>query len=272
MSPISNPLSERITRHYSELTKSNRRLADYLQLNPEKVLMLSTNEIAEACEVSKASVSRFIRKLGYEDHTALRNELLDERDKGTPVITAPMEDRELQQELRSLEQLWAQLGEMDLSEIIQKLSTAKRIKIIGYRNSYPLALHFRQQLMQARGNVELLPVPGQTIGEDIASINEEDFVIVIGIRRRVNHFAQILEQLNGVETLLITDQSGQKYIPCVSHYLICHMNNQNPLDSYAAPMSLISYLVNKAYRYLGSEAVKVSGKITTHYSQLDELE
>ncbi|MEZ8966028.1 MurR/RpiR family transcriptional regulator [Vibrio breoganii] len=272
MSPISNPLSERITRHYSELTKNNRRLADYLQLNPEKILMLSTNEIAEACEVSKASVSRFIRKLGYEDHVALRNELLNERDKGTPVITAPVEEKELQQELLSLEQLWAQLGEMDLTDLTEKLSSAKRIKIIGYRNSYPLALHFRQQLMQCRGNVELLPTPGQTIGEDIASITDEDFVIVIGIRRRVNHFSKILDLLAEHDTLLITDQSGQKYIPSVSHYLICHMNNQNPLDSYAAPMSLISYLVNKVYRHLGAEAVKVSGKVSAHYSQLDELE
>ncbi|GEA61112.1 MurR/RpiR family transcriptional regulator [Vibrio comitans] len=272
MSPISNPLSERIIRHYSELTKSNRRLADYLQLNPEKILMLSTNEIAEACEVSKASVSRFIRKLGYEDHVALRNELLSERDKGAPVITAPAEEKELQQELLSLEQLWAQLSELDLTDLTEKLASSKRIKIIGYRNSYPLALHFRQQLMQCRGNVELLPTPGQTIGEDIASITDEDFVIVIGIRRRVNHFGKILESLAEHDTLLITDQSGQKYISSVSHYLICHMNNQNPLDSYAAPMSLISYLVNTVYRHLGAEAIKVSGKISSQYSQLDELE
>ncbi|MGF1684196.1 MurR/RpiR family transcriptional regulator [Photobacterium minamisatsumaniensis] len=272
MSPTSNPLSERITKHYSELTKSNRRLADYLQLNPEKILMLSTHEIAEACDVSKTSVSRFIRVLGYDNHLSLRSELLNERDKGMPVLTEPMDDSELQQELRSMEQLWAQLGEKDLTEVIEKLARSERIKIIGYRNSYPLALHFRQQLMQCRNNVDLLPFPGQTIGEDIAAVTSKDFVIVIGIRRRVNYFAEILEQLAEHDTLLITDQSGQKYIPSVSYYLICHMSNQNPLDSYAVPMSLISYLVNKTYRALGADAVKVSSKISTHYSQLNELE
>ncbi|WP_372379101.1 MurR/RpiR family transcriptional regulator [Vibrio natriegens] len=71
-----NSLSARITEHYSSLSDGNRRIADFLQVNPEKILMLSTSEIAEECLVSKTSVSRFIRKLGYNDHVALRNEMM----------------------------------------------------------------------------------------------------------------------------------------------------------------------------------------------------
>lgn len=66
-----NSLSARITEHYSSLSDGNRRIADFLQVNPEKILMLSTSEIAEECLVSKTSVSRFIRKLGYNDRSTL---------------------------------------------------------------------------------------------------------------------------------------------------------------------------------------------------------
>ncbi|ABM04160.1 DNA-binding helix-turn-helix domain-containing transcriptional regulator protein [Psychromonas ingrahamii 37] len=272
MTPTNNPLSERITKNYAQLTKNDQRLADYLQINPEKILILSTNEIAEACLVSKTSVSRFIRKLGYEDHLALRNELLAARDKGEPLSVTALEDSEFRQEVHSLEQLWAQLSGMNLEQLIKKIATAKRVKIIGYRNSYPLALHFRQQLMQCRSGVDLLPLPGQTIGEDLSSIDEDDFIIIIGIRRRVSNFANIISQLSGHDCLLITDQSGQKYAQSVSHFLVCYMNNQAPLDSYAVPMSLISHLVNKTYRLLSSEAVKISRKISMNYSKLNELE
>lgn len=272
MTRMNNPLSERITKNYSKFTKSNRCLADYLQTHPDKILMLSTQEIAEACSVSKTTVSRFIRQLGYEDHLALRNELLAARDKGEPLLMTALEDSELHQEVRSLEQLWAQLSEMDLQPLIKKIATAKRIKIIGYRNSYPLALHFRQQLMQCRTGVDLLPLPGQTIGEDLASIDADDFIIIIGIRRRVSNFSNIIEQLSSHDCLLITDQSGQKYAQSVAHFLICYMNNQTPLDSYAVPMSLISHLVNKTYLLLSGEAVKISRKISMNYSQLNELE
>ncbi len=272
MTKNNNSLAERITQHYSKLTESSRRIADYLQLNPEKILMFSTAEIAEACAVSKASVSRFIRQLGYHDHLALRSELIAERDRGVPVLTANIDDSGFQQELQALEQLWSQLSEMDLDALIKEIAGAKRVKIIGYRNSYPVAMHFRQQLMQCRTDVELLPLPGQTLGEDLMSISSDDLVIVIGIRRRVKQFSRIIEQLSGQRVLLITDQSGQKYAHSVSQFLICGMNNKMPLDSYAVPMSLVSYLVNRVYIHLNGSASMQSSKISASYSQLDELE
>lgn len=265
-------LSERIRQHYPRLTQSSQRVADYLQLNPEKILILSTGEIAQACDVSKTSVSRFIRQLGYDDHLALRQELMSERDKGAPVLTSSVEDPDIQHDMRALEQLWAQLTSKDSQRLIEAIATAKSVKIIGYRNSYPLAMHFRQQLMQCRGDVDLLPIPGQTLAEDLINIHQEDFVVLIGIRRRIRQFDHIVEQLQGQRTLLITDQSGQKYADRVSHVMICHMNNHAPLDSYAVPMSLISYLVNKVYRHLGQSAVQQSQRISEQYTLMHEIE
>ncbi len=34
---------------------------------------------------------------------------------------------------------------------------ARRIVVVGMRNAYPAALHLRQQLLQARGQVLVLP-------------------------------------------------------------------------------------------------------------------
>lgn len=272
MTNNSNPLIGRITKHYAELTEGSRRLADYLQLNPEKILILSTNEIAEACSVSKTSVSRFIRKLGYNDYAELRSELLDVREKGEPIQTGIIADCDFHQDINALQLLQEQLASTNLEPLIDAIATAPRIKIIGYRNSYPLAMHFRQQLMQCRGNVELLPLPGQTIGEDLAAIEEDDFVILIGIRRRVSHFSKIIEQLKDQACLLLTDQSGQKYAQHSRHLLVCHMNNDTPLDSYAVPMSLISHLVNRTYRTLQEKATKNSNKISMNYKKLNELE
>ncbi|MGR5541615.1 MurR/RpiR family transcriptional regulator, partial [Vibrio campbellii] len=121
-------LSARITEQYAQLTQTSRRVADFLQLNPEKVLILSTAEIADACSVSKTSVSRFIRQLGYDDHLALRNELMEERDSGLPVMTSDISDSDIQSDMQALEQLWAQLASMDTQKMVESLINAKRIK------------------------------------------------------------------------------------------------------------------------------------------------
>lgn len=234
--------------------------------------MLSTSEIADICGVSKTTISRFIRKLGFKDHVELRSELMLERDHGDPMITSALSDSGFSQDVTALERLWAQLNAGAATPIIDKLISAKRVKIIGYRNSYPLALHFRQQLIQCRANVELLPLPGQTIGEDLSSIAADDFVILLGIRRRVSNFRQIVDFLKPFDCLLITDQSGQKYAADVQQVLVCHMNNQQPLDSYAVPMSLISYLVNQSFLKLNQQASAMSQQISSNYRRLGELE
>ncbi|WP_187265513.1 MurR/RpiR family transcriptional regulator [Reinekea thalattae] len=265
-------LLERIANEYAGLTKNSRRIADFLQSSPERLLMLSTAEIAESCGVSKTSVSRFIRQIGYQDHTELRHQLLAEREQGTPVVTGDGVESDIQFDISELQQLQNYLASVDLSVLIETLAQARRIKVIGYRNSYPLALHLRQQLLQCRPNVDLLPTPGQTLGEELASLDEQDFVILVGIRRRPKSFKNLVAYLQAKPCLLITDQSGLKYSNQVAHLLSCHLNNETPLDSHAAPMSLIAYLVNRLYLHLGSAAVQQSSAVSQSYAQLEELD
>jgi DNA-binding MurR/RpiR family transcriptional regulator len=66
------------------------------------------------------------------------------------------------------------------------------VLVIGFRNSYPVALHLRQQLAQASDAVELAPLPGQSIGEDPASLGPDDVVLIVGFRRRPETFARIV--------------------------------------------------------------------------------
>ncbi|STV74912.1 rpiR-family transcriptional regulatory protein [Klebsiella michiganensis] len=70
------------------------------------------------------------------------------------------------------------------AEAIQALVSARRIVIIGMRNAYPAALHLRQQLLQARGQVLVLPQPGQSLSEELVDLTADDLVVVMAFRRR----------------------------------------------------------------------------------------
>ncbi len=263
---------QRIVSNYSQLSTKARVVADYLQHHPDKVLIQSTAEIANACQVSKASVSRFFRQLGYQDHQQVCEELRQEREWGQPLLSSEPSDSAEHSDLAAMTQAYRQLEQLDSEQMVKDISQAQHIYIIGYRNSYPLAMHFRQQLMQCRGHVTLLPLPGQSIGEDLQQIRQEDLVIVIGIRRRPSLFSALIEQLQGLKCLLITDQSGQRYAAQVNQLMVCPMSNHSALDSYAAPMSLIAHLSNQVYDYLAEAAQQHSNQVSNHYQVLKELE
>ena len=62
---------------YDSLSKSERRVGDYVRWHPDKAVISSLQALAESCSVSDATVLRFCRSLGfsgYVDFKAARND------------------------------------------------------------------------------------------------------------------------------------------------------------------------------------------------------
>jgi len=65
-------LGQALLRVLAEGSASNRAIADYLLRNQVRVTALGIEELAEACEVSTATISRFARDLGFKNYAAMR--------------------------------------------------------------------------------------------------------------------------------------------------------------------------------------------------------
>ncbi len=93
---------------------------------------------------------------------------------------------------------------------------ARRIVVIGMRNAYPAALHLRQQLLQARGQVLVLPQPGQSLSEELVDLTADDLVVVMAFRRRPRIVRPLLQQLqrDGVPVLLMR-AAGPQSVPAL---------------------------------------------------------
>ena len=264
------PFLQRIEQNYSKLSPGAREIASYLQNDPLLVLKLSTADIADACRTSKATVSRFFRQLGYQSHLLLKQEL---RAQGQPLAIDAEGSDFLQGEFQRIRQAWDYIQRYGIDAIVQKLCQAERISIFGYRNSYPIAMHLHRQLLQLRDRVRLLPQPGQTISEELQGMISNEVAIVVGFRRRPKVFSSLLEQLGQcTSVILLTDSSGQIYQDQVDHLLVCSLGEELAMDSYAAPMSLISMLCHAVYKNLGESATKRSAAISESYEALGELE
>ena len=272
MSKTKPSFIQRIEQNYAELPPNARKIADHLLHNASDVVSYTVAELANITHTSKATVSRFFRQLGYDSHGDVKHEMNELRAAGYPISIKASEVSGFKAEINRLKLTYENIDNQQIKTLVDNIIASKRITLIGFRNSYPMALHCRQQLQQIRGQIRLLPQPGQTISEDLEDINPDELVIIMGFRRRPKLFASLLSQLSSQQVVLFADPSGQIYKDKVASLFICHLGQEQALDSYAAPMSLISFICNKVLTQMAQSGHKRINRISERFRILNEIE
>jgi len=274
-------LDERLKSHYPQLSPQEQRAADFIFDHFDDLISYNSAELARLSGVSKATVSRLFRRLGYEKYRDMRDELRTLRQSGMPLTDNrdavqgnTLLARHYKQEMANLTQLVSQLDAAQFSEVVQKLAVSRRIFIVGMRNSWPVALHFRQQLLQARGDVVVLPQPGQTLAAELPDITPDDIVVAVAFRRRPRIIKPLLQQLRqaNIPTLVICEPQAQAILALARWQLCAPLDSVSAFDSYACANSLINLLTNALLHELLSKGRQRIHQIADLYSQLEELE
>lgn len=273
----SEDIGVRIDSTYAQLSRSEQRAADFILDHVDDLAVFSATELAQHSGVSKATVSRLFRRLGFTSAQEVRDQARALRYQGVPLGPAGAGSSlqlHLEREQANLARMTRSLAGGVLEDVTKLLADAREVVVLGQRNSYPLALHLRQQLAQARDRVRLAPQPGQSVGEDLAGLGHRDAVVVLGFRRRPAGFAAQLTALESLEVpvVLIADGSARRYAARVAHVVECPVDSDSALDSYAAAMSLAHLLATGVLgRHLSAGRARIAS-INALYADLDELE
>ncbi|MFJ5955861.1 MurR/RpiR family transcriptional regulator [Paenarthrobacter sp. NPDC092416] len=270
-------IDERIERHYPELGPQERKAADTLLDRLGDLAVYNAAELAELSGVSKATMSRLFRRLGFADYNEVKEHIRSLRSSGVP-LAAQGADGGLPQHLalehQNLKRLFEGLEDARLQEATRLLAGARNVLVLGFRNSFPLALHLRQQLLQCRPAVALAPQPGQSVGEELAGMGEADVVVLLGFRRRPEGFHSALKAAaaTGASTILIADPSARWLAAEASIWIECPLEGSAAFDSYATAMSLMSVLANGVLAGRGRPGRDRVREITGVYDSLREIE
>lgn len=274
-------LDERLRQHYGQLSPQEQRIANFVFDHFDDVIGYNSAELARLSGVSKATVSRLFKRLGYEKYKDMRDELRTLRQSGMPLTDNrgavqgnTLLSRHYKQEMANLTQWVNSIDPQRFNDIIAALRQARRILIIGMRNGWPVALHLRQQLLQARSQVHILPQPGQTLGEELVDIGADDLVVAVAFRRRPRMMKAVLQQLQqqAVPVVLLCEPQAQSIIPLARWSLCTPLDSVSAFDSYSAAMSLVSLLANALLHEELAQGRQRIHAIADLYQQLDELE
>ncbi|NAZ84672.1 MurR/RpiR family transcriptional regulator [Kineococcus indalonis] len=275
---MSAGLPERVAQVYGELGPGERRVADFVLDHLAEVPGYSGAELAEASGTSKATVSRFFRRLGFETFAQARAHARDRaRTRGAPVGGLPGGDplaAHLEHERRALDALALALAGGTVAEVAALVAAARRVLVVGWRNSYPVALHLREQLLQARADVGLAPQPGQTVAEEVAALGERDVLVVVAFRRRTPAVGELLRAAAALEVpcVLLADPGARALHGLVRHRLEVPLGGPGAFDSYAAPMAVAAVLAEAVLARCGRGGRERVAAVARAHEALGELD
>lgn len=249
--PAGDGVEARIAAAFSGLTESERRLAEVMLEAGADLSASTAGELAVRAGVSAATAARFVRRLGYESYGDLRRAARAARAAGSPLDAladgtpaAGDFSAHVARDVDNLRRLAADLSPASLDRAVAMLTSARRVFVIGFRNSAALAGYARGLLAHVRDDIRQLPLAGQTLAEDILDLGPGDLLLAFGFRRRPPLLSEAMAAVAeaGAEILLITDASAARTAHLATLTLRCPNRGLSLFDSYVAPMSLISHL------------------------------
>lgn len=129
---------------YGSLPNAERKVADYILGNPEEAPRSSVREFASAGGVSVASVSRFVRGMGFEDFKDFKLQLARETGATTRYLFEQITPRDTDEEIarkvflgtiQSIEDTLKILSPGDLVAAARAVASCKRLVFFGIGGS-----------------------------------------------------------------------------------------------------------------------------------------
>ncbi|AJC15117.1 DNA-binding protein [Pandoraea sputorum] len=273
----------RIRDQLDQLSPSERRLAEFALDLPGDLAGYSASELATLAQVSNATVTRFVRRLGYESFDDARKHVRSEQRAGSPLVLAgtahateavadDVVGAHRQQSLANIDATYRRLSSNEIEQIAAAILSARKVWVVGFRSSLPLAMYFRWQLLQTVPSAQVIPGAGETLGEHLAGIGADDIVIVFALRRRVRQMPTIVAQLAKAcpNLVYVTERNGVTKTPA-KWSLQCDVQGPGVLDNHTAVIGLCHLIVTQVMTLAGNPGRRHLGLVEAFHDALDEI-
>lgn len=255
-----------------KLTKSQQIIADYITKNQDVIPYLTEQDIADACSLSVATVSRFWGSVGYD---SLKSYKLSYK-KETPVVTPAKKMESTWNKYENthllnmfnatmgyMEETLKHLSNEDFERSVQSLSEASSIYIFGSGPSHGLASLLRFRLRRFNLKIHTFTHSGHELFEDLIHMKQNDVLIVFGFVQASPEIQVLFDHAvqQQITTILITDVLVAPMLNQANYVLYTERGELGEFHSMVAPTALVESLVVAVGQKLGSSAL----------NKLDEL-
>ena len=277
-SPANTEFSQLISARYNELTKSEKRIANYLRKNPEESAFHSAGEIAKKLDLSEATLVRFARTLGFNSYPAMRQMLqenfrrrvthsarlrgrLDDLRAGSDIF-----ERLLATEIDFLTQALESIDRTEMNKAVDLIREHQRVFVFGLGPSISLVDLMEIRLRRFGKDVIPLKHSGREVLESLLQMNANDLMFVICFFEPNPTLKLMLDygKRVGCPIIMLTDTLDAILGDQVDVVLAARRGPMGEFHSLVVPMTVINAL-------LLSLASKDQEKIMPILDKLDAL-
>lgn len=254
-------VSEVIAEKYEIMSKTQKKIANYVLKNITDTSYLNIKELAEKVGAGEATIIRFCTFLGYKGYPEFKNDLRNQAREQSGIKERLRKSydtfdgkeagiaRIFHDDINRIEATLDNLNMNDFFSVCQELILARKIYIVASRSASALGQFFQYYLNMALENVVLI-TDMDCAADVLCRVNEEDVVIGITFSRysttTINLFHYASEK--NAKTVAITDTAVSPIIKYAGYVLLAETAMPSYLDSFVAPLTLINAILTEIGR------------------------
>ena len=253
----------------SELTRTERRIAEAVLAEPTLLAFGTVSDLADRVGTSRPSIVRFANKLGFQGYTPLQqhvrsdlsqqlsrpSERIRRDDKSAPAIRSVINN--------SIASVLDALEDGRLAELAEPVVKAEKVWILSGETSQAGAHALHSGLSMVRPRVRALEE--HSLGTDLSDAGPADVAVVFDFfryRRQVIAAVRVLANA-GVTIVAITDSPLSPLAELADTWCQIEVPAIGPFDSSAPVVVMCELLVAKVAQDLKDDAKSRIDRIET---------
>jgi DNA-binding MurR/RpiR family transcriptional regulator len=247
-------VEQRFAKARPRLRSHRQQLVRAMIDHCEQTCFLSSREVARLYNVDAATVVRTVQALGYSGFADFAEDLRQHLfTRITPYTAlkaatrvrrgiADHVDGSLQKALDSLNLLVSHLDRNEVIETARMISGARRILVVGADFAASLAFYLSYGLTALGLDAEAPVTSEGNLQHKVKLLTRDDLLVAISFGKCLRVTVECAQRAarQGAATLGITDTDATPVARYCRRHLLAEVVNPSFLNSYVAPMALIS--------------------------------
>ena len=247
-----------IQEHFQQLSKGQKKVANYILESPHDVALKSAQEIGELVGVSETTVIRFcyaIEMSGYSElQLIIRSFLMYKKSSLGNYLASKVEieaddifhEKVMKNDAKKIQTVSERLNPDDFQMSCKCLHEAKKIYVLGLRSSFAAARWLGFTLNVLRSNIHMIEPQSQDIIQLLSHMQEGEVLVVLSFHRYYKETIYLTNMIKkkGVTIIGISDAQTAPLYRYSDYYFSLATAETSTIDIMPTVISFLNTLVS----------------------------